>query len=433
MTPRHKAQTAIFGAIGLLALLTVLMLMGVIPGIKSRQTPPFTLEVWSPKDEEEIWQKMAADYTETAGVSAAVKYVKKNTSSYEAELLNALASGRGPDVFWMKDADLEKHIDKIKPLADNELGYQKKNLRSVFADALIPAVTTADGGLLATPLTFDTLALFYNRDHFNSANIPAPPQTWEELVEQAKKLTRLSEVGSITRSGVAMGTASNIDHAADILLLLIYQSGGEIIAPDRKISAIDSPASASALLFYTSFANSTKKTYSWNSFFDDSLAALAKGEASMAFGYASDVKKIAELNPQLNFDAAPLPQQAKTGNQINIGRFEMLAVSRLSKESENAWRFLLWLQNKTAAKKYADAVGLPPARRDLVNSKPPAEYLVTFYDQTLSARTIPAVVSASLPEILENAIDAVINRKFSVSDALRRADADLNRVLKPSP
>lgn len=429
----NKAQVIIFGAIGLVVLLAVLMLTGVIPGVKPRQPPPFTLEIWSPNDEEELWEDIAADHREKEGASATIKFQRKNPDTYEIELINALASGQGPDIFWLEDSDLEKHGDKLTPLAEGELGYQKKNLRSVFADALVEAVTDARGQLLATPLYFDTLALLYNRDYFNSANIPAPPQTWEELAEQSRRLTKFSEVGSITRSGIALGTAANVDHAADIMLALIYQANGEIIAPGGKSSAIDNPATLSALLFYTSFANAAKKTYSWNAFFDNSLAAFAKGETVMAFGYAADVKKVSELNPQLNFDAAPLPQQSKENSQTNFGRFGVLAVSRLSKESDNAWRFLLWLQGKDVEKKYIDALGLPPARRDLVGTKPPAEYLVTFYDQVLSARTAPVIIASSLPKILKAMIEAVVNKKFSINEAVRRADTDLNRVLRPNP
>ncbi len=425
-----KPQLIIFGSIGAVVLVALAMLLGIIPGLKQTDVPPFTIEVWDQEDPPQIWREIISSYNETVK-SATINYVKKDPKTYEAELVNALASDKGPDIFFLEDGQLEKHGDKIKPLADGSLGYKRKDIKNVFADSVVSAVTGGQGELLGVPMFFDTLALFYNRDYFNSANIASPPATWDELVNQSQKLTKTSEVGSIIRSGAALGTASNVEHSSDILLALIYQSGGQVIDTKAGESLIDNPATVSALLFYTSFANSTKKTYAWNSFFANSLEAFAKGDTVMAFGYAKDVKMINGLNPQLNFDAAPLPQPTGQDTEINLGRFRLAVVSRLSKESDNAWRFLLWLESQEAQKKYIDLVGLPPSRRDLVNSKPPSDYLNTFYDQVLSARTIPVAAGMTIPKVLNNMIDAVVNRKFSISEAINRAEADINSVFKP--
>jgi len=39
----------------------------------------------------------------------------------------------------------------------------------------------------ASPLSINTLALFYNRDLLNEAGIVLPPVTWEEFVNDSKK------------------------------------------------------------------------------------------------------------------------------------------------------------------------------------------------------------------------------------------------------
>ena len=304
-------------------------------------------------------------------------------------------------------------------------------MKTIFADGIANAIINDKGELLGTPLAFDTLSLFYNRDTLNAANIPTPPATWDDLVNQTKQLTSLSEVGGIRRSGVAMGTASNVDHAADILLALIYQSSGVIIDTANQKSAIKNPATESALAFYTSFADATKKTYAWNSFFDDSLTSFAKGDTAMAFGYAKDVPRIVALNPQLNFDVAALPQTANSDRRVTFGRFEVLAVSRQSKQGEQAWNFLLWLENPDTEKSYIDAVGLPPARRDLVTSKPPRDYLSPFYNQVLPARTLPIQGDDSLPQIINDMIDSVVNHKFTIQDAILRAENQIDALLRP--
>ena len=423
-----KAQLTLFGGIGAITLLAILVLTGVIPGLKDSKLPPFTLTIWGTEDPEDLWQALGRKYRD-ANDSATITYIAKNPRTYETELVNALAAGKGPDIFILPDVKIADHRDKIRPLREGELAYQKRGLRAVFPDELLDGVTGANDELLGTPLAYDTLGLFYNRDYLNAANIPLPPATWDDLVAAARALTRYTETGSIRRSGVALGTAVNVEHAEDILLALIYQSGGAIIASDDRAADVKNPATSSALDFYSAFANSTKQAYSWNAFFAPSLDAFAAGETAMAFGYAADAKRIFAKNPQLNFDVAPLPRTARESPSLSIGRFSVATVSRLSPEGMNAWRFLLWLQQKSVAEQYSEAVGLPPPRRDLVNAKPPREYLAPFYGQVLTAKTLPLRLGASLAAIVRDMIDDTAERRFSTEQVLTRATQRINALL----
>ncbi len=429
----NRPQLIIFGAIGVIALVAFLLLTGVLPGLKERPPEPFTLTLWGVLDEPELWQAIGQTYRNEIVPSATVEYVKKEPKTYEIELLNALAAGRGPDVFFLEDIALESYQNKISPLPEGSFGYQKGELKNVFADGAATLITDGSGALLATPLTLDTLALFYNRDYLNAANIPSPPATWEELIDQVRLLTKLSSVGGIQRSAIAFGTAANVDYAADILAALIYQSGGAFVNPAGTAGALEDSPAASALSFYTAFANSTKKIYTWNAFFESSLGAFAKGDTAMAIGYATDVPLIALENPQLNFDVAPLPQARDAKTPVTLGRLRLAAVPRTSIQEEQAWRFLLWLQSKDIQKTYADAVGLPSARRDLVNSKPPRDYLAPFYAQVLTAKTLPVVLGAPLQSALDAMIQAVANGRLSVEQAVNRAQAEIAALLRPQP
>ena len=427
-----RFQLIVYGAIGVIVLGLLLVLTGVIPGLRNRGPAPFTLTVWGIGDDALVWQRLGDTYQKTVLEAATIRYVRKNPASYEAELVNALASGQSPDIFVLEDAWLEKHRDKIKPLPSGTAGYLRETIKATFPDSISSAIVTDKGELLGTPLVFDTLALFYNRDYLNSANFPNPPQTWGELLEQLKILTTYTEGGTIKRSGIALGTASNVQNAADILLLLMYQSGGRAIETAKRESAIQSPATESALTFYTSFSNPIARTYSWNGAFPLSLEAFAKGDAAMVIGYARDAKRIQALNPQLNFDIAPIPQldAAEDANRVNYGRFSIFAVSRLSKNVEESWKFLVWLQGREPQKTYSDAVELPPARRELAVSQPPREQLVPFYRQILSARILPAAGGGRLTGIINAMIGAAVNRQLTVSQAISRADQEFNELLR---
>lgn len=426
-----RFQLIVYGAIGVIVLGLLLVLTGVIPGLRNRGPEPFTLMVWGVGDDTLAWERLGDTYRKTVLEAATIRYERKNPATYETELVNTLASGQSPDIFVLEDAWLEKHRDKIKPLPSGTQGYLRETIKTTFPDSVAGAIVTDTGELLGTPLVFDTLALFYNRDYLNSANFPNPPRTWEELLAQVKILTTYTEGGTIKRSGIALGTASNVENAADILLLLMYQSGGSAIETAKRESAIQSPATESALNFYTSFSKPTSRTYSWNANLAPSLEAFARGEAAMAIGYARDATRIQALNPQLNFDVASMPQlKAEDANRVNYGRFSVFTVSRLSKNVEESWKFLLWLQGREPQKTYSDAVELPPARRELAVSQPPREYLTPFYRQTLSARTLPAAGGGRLTGIINVMIGAAVNRQLSVAQAISRADQEFNDLLR---
>lgn len=427
---RVQPQVIIFGFIGVVVVLAILVITGILPGLKTQPPPPFSLEIWGTDENADIWESITDEYTRNAVVSAKITYVAKDPATYEDELVNALASGKGPDIFFLKDSLVRKDSDKILTLAEGQLGYRARDLRITFADGIAAGITDKTGNLLGVPLAFDTLALFYNRDYFNSANIPSPPKTWAELTDDAKRLAKFSDIGSIQRSGVALGVASNVDHAADIMLALILQKGGGIVDQAGTRSAIASQATEDAISFYTSFGRTAQKTYSWDTFFDRSITAFAKGDTAMALGYADDVKKIAVVNPQLNFDVAPLPQDENALQAVNIGRFTMLSVSRTSAHPNDAWNFLLWLESQKVEKVYIDAVGLPPARRDLVGSTPPRDYLTPFYGQALSAKTIPVALGDSLETILDDMIDGIVTGRFQTGDAIGRADSQIGDLLR---
>jgi sn-glycerol 3-phosphate transport system substrate-binding protein len=60
------------------------------------------------------------------------------------------------------------------------------------ADEFIPAISAyysdADGRLLSMPFNTSTPVLYYNKDEFKKAGIKAPPETWQALEADARKL-----------------------------------------------------------------------------------------------------------------------------------------------------------------------------------------------------------------------------------------------------
>lgn len=427
-----------FGGIGVIVLLAVLVVFDVIPLGRRQRPPSVTLTVWG-FEEGRLWQEIFARYT-AAFPNIKIAYVKKNPEVYEQELLNALASGTGPDIFALSNTQIVKHKDKLSLLPQDTLLFRPRDFRSAFFDAAGEDLITSDGQIIGLPFVVDTLALFYNRDFFNSANIALPPKTWEELVDAAARLTSYSEVGTVSRSGIALGTGANIEHAADILSALLAQSGVELVDRKNLTSGLRGQQSSggllgpaeSALSFYTAFADSVKRTYSWSSFFPNSLDAFAQGKTAIIFGYAEDVSRIEGKNPHLEFDVSSFPQPKNTAAKVYYGRYRFNGVAKQSKNPVEAWRFLLWFAGRDNNKMFAESLRLAPSRRDLVGERPAEGHLEIFYNQVLAARTWLIPDEDKVEEILKEMINSVVNKSASAENAVGRANVKINGLLNQS-
>ena len=78
--------------------------------------------------------------------------------------------------------------------------------------------------------------MFYNKDLFNTAGIATPPKTWDEFISVIRKLSAKDKFGNLTKSGAAIGAADNVNNAADILSLLMMQTGAKMISEPTKQS-----------------------------------------------------------------------------------------------------------------------------------------------------------------------------------------------------
>ena len=55
----NRAQLIIFGSIGAIVLLALMLLTGVLPGLENPITRSFTIEVWGFRDPPGVWQEIA--------------------------------------------------------------------------------------------------------------------------------------------------------------------------------------------------------------------------------------------------------------------------------------------------------------------------------------------------------------------------------------
>jgi len=402
----------------------ILIIIGLT---KSEKCRPVSLEVWGVYDEPENINEFIKEYKKIDKCIADIKYQQKNFADYEKELINALAVDKGPDIFLMHNTWLPKHKDKIAELPETLLSYA--NFKQIFVDVAEQDLTD-NNKIYGIPLYVDTLALFYNKNFFNSAGISSPPEIWEDLIDDLDKLTQKNQWSGIERAGIAIGTAENVNRASDILALLMLQNGTKMIS-DNKKSATFGESGKSALMFYIDFSNPSKRTYTWNRQMPYSVDAFADGKAAMMFAYSHHIKTLSDKNPYLNYGIAPMPQIKGREFDVNYANYWAWTVSKKSKVQEEAWKFILYLSQKTNNQRYLQKAHLPAARRDLIDwQKKDNLDLAVFARQSLTAKNWYQIDSAAIEKIFNDAIESVVLGSVTYDDAIENMVNQINLLMK---
>jgi len=413
---------------GIIAIIIVMVAVVGFLGVGRVPSPPAagSVEVWGFGDDENIWQDVINRFQATHQ-TITVTYRRFDAAGYEDMLINRLAEGKGPDVFFVPHTWVTKHRDKIFPMPQRAGAFSVSDFKSTFVDAAADDMISPAGEILGMPVFMDTLALFYNKDLFNAAGIAEPPAMWDEVATTSRMLTHLGPGGDITASGIALGSARNVEHSFEIMSALMLQKGG--------ISSVAGKASfgagaGTALAFYTSFADPAKQNFSWSKSASDSLDAFAQGTTAMMIGFAGDIERIRARNPHLNFAIAPLPQVAASRASANWGEYFFPAVSQQSKNKQAAWQFIMFASSREGAVPYLAATHRPPARRDLISAGTNSTDLAVFWPAVLAARSWAVPDDTATRRLFEEAIDAVLSRTADPASAVSRLESQL-RLLTP--
>ena len=139
-----KQQKILFGIVGFVVIFGVLVVLGIIPGLKKSNTGPggsssgqMTLEFWG-IDKKEAFNDLINSYQSIAGIQ--INYTQVNEDNYEEKLIDALASQRGPDVLMIKHNWVPKHYEKLYPIPKS--GLSTKELKEAFVDVVADASTS---------------------------------------------------------------------------------------------------------------------------------------------------------------------------------------------------------------------------------------------------------------------------------------------------
>lgn len=294
-----------------------------------------TLTYWGLWEESSIMTEVIKDYqTENSHVS--INYVYQSPKDYRERLQSAFARGEEPDIFRFHNTWRPMLKKELAPVPSTV--FSQEEFKNTFYPVAFEDLSS-QGEIYGIPLMFDSLALFYNPALLEAAG-KTVPETWDELRTTAKEITVYDDENKIQTSGVALGTGENVEHFSDILGLMILQNGADPAYPTNQLTQ-------DALTFYTLFRT---RDHVWDQTLPNSIYAFAIEKVAMIFAPSWQVFTIKDINPNLNFKTAKVPQLPD--NQVSWATYWAEGVSSQSENQEEAFAFLKYLSTPTVMRKF---------------------------------------------------------------------------------
>ncbi len=386
------------------------------------------VEIWGTFDGRLVEKSLNAIndvYPELAGVS----YVEKSKSSFNSEVLEAIAAGEAPDLLLLDDTLLNKNKNRIISIDRGLLTRETfKNTFSAGSEVYF----AEDGGIYGIPMFIDPLVMYWNRDLFAAEGIPRPPTTWGEFYDLSKKLTKSDENLNITQSAIAFGEAVNVKNYKEILATLFMQIGNPIVklgvegVPIPVLSGDEThPSVISALSFFTDFSDSSRGFYSWNRSLPDSDEMFLSNDLATYFGFGSEVQTIRVKNPNLNFDIAEIPRADGVKKKSVYGKFYGLVIPKAAKRPGISYQVAVSLSSNANLPVFVANTRLTPARLDLISEIQDTADLSVFNREAVYAESFLDPDPIATDNLFKSMVEYVTSGRKSMKEAVQIADTEI--------
>ncbi len=384
---------------------------------------------WGLWEDEKI-VKPVIDAYQRQNPNVTIKYVEENKLEYRTRLQSSIARDQGPDIFRFHNTWLPMLTVELSPLPEDL--KTKLNFTNTFYPTAYYDLVRSNK-IYGIPLMFDGLSLIYNSDIFQNAGLPAP-SSWDEVAEDAKKLTVMDEQQNIKVAGITLGN-TNVENWSDILGAMLLQNGADPSLPTDTCAK-------EAIQYYVSFTTGNPKV--WDDTMGNSLLAFANGKAAMTIGPSWEIFELKKMNPNLNFKVVLFPQIP--GGKRYWASYWAEGVNAKSKNQKEAWDFLMFLSKKEnlqmmyteAAKSSKERLfGEIYPRIDMANLLQDDNLVAPFLTGAkeakswyLSGRTYDQGINDRIIKYYEDLINSLNKQEQTVDEALKTVSLGVAQVYK---
>lgn len=281
------------------------------------------------------------------------------------------------------------------------------------------------GKTYMVPFYISKTLLFYNKVMLKEAGLTRPPQTFDELMEYSRKMTKGERSGLMTL---------NFDW---LYWPLFAMNGVELLSPDGKKAAFNTPAAVRTLdTLARATADGAINKISWTGRWVEPNGAFAAGTVGFHQAHAPAFFYIRGGGKWVNADTlgvAHMPGGFATPNSHGFG------ISKSTKHPEIAWDFVKLATND----KWAYTLGT--TLRNLTGTRADSRILEHFQKEDPLAAAVlrtqvehldklvgnwPQAKDAEIKEAFYSEVQAAVLGQKKAAEALAEAERKINRILR---
>ena len=346
----------------------------------------------------------------------------------------AIKGGNTPDLAIMFSIDLYSLLamDAIADIDSFCTTEEDQQWLDGFYDGFM--MNSRDGETTyGIPWQRSTIVLYYNKDAFEAAGLDPeqPPTTWDELYEDAQKLT-ITENGQTTQYGIQIPS----DGYAYWMLqtFCVQQDGFNLMNDTGTETYYDDERTAKGLKFWKSLSEDGSQPsgiVAWATTPSDFL----EGKTAMMYHTTGNLTNV-KNNATFNFGVAMLPENESFGSPTGGGNFYIF--KGVSEERQQAaFDFIKWMTDDERVAQWSIDTGYVATRPSAYETDRMKQYAEEF-PYCLVARDqleygyaeLSTYNQAEVQKAIDDAISYVMTDQQDVETALATAQQTADGILQ---
>ena len=329
------------------------------------------------------------------------------------------------DVVW--PGLLANHLADLKPYTK---GVEKEHFESLIAN------NTVKDKLVAMPWFTNAGLLFYRKDLLDKHGQKVPV-TWDELAAAATKVQAAERAAGNERMwGYVWQGRAYEGLTCDALEWVSSFGGGTVVDTSGKVT-VDNPAAAKALETAAGWVGTISPKAVLNYGEEEARGVFQAGNAVFMrnWPYAWSLGQGADSPVKGRIGVTVLPKGGADGRHAAALGGELLAVSKYSKNAALAAELVMYMTSREVQKEralkasYNPTIGALYKDTEILAANP---FMGSLYTTFTSAVGRPATVTGArynqVSNEFWNAAHDVLSGRAKAPEALKRLDANLNRL-----
>jgi multiple sugar transport system substrate-binding protein len=393
-------------------------LLGVSMLSLSAQAEPVKVSLWSITGDNDLFATLTDDFNASQD-DIFIEWRGLPFDDLVNESLRAFATGQAPDIICLDNPDFALFSSRgaMLDITDRVAASDVIDLSVYYEGPLASAMW--DDRLYGVPKATNTIALFYNEDMLTAAGVE-PPQTWDDLLEAARKLNDpANNVYGITWSARA-------NEEGTFQFLPWIQMGG------GNFDKVNTPGAVKALEIWKTMLDerlASQDVLSQGQW--DSTGTFNAGNAAMAISGPWELGRMSE-EAQFNWGVTLLPTEVEGGARSSaMGDFNW-GIFANTRHPDEAFRVVEYMVSQSD-RLFPEFSNIP-ARSDIAlpstgNERRDAA-LAVFQEQLQYAQPRgPHPEWQRISKAIYDAMQAALTGQTTAQAALDQAQATIEQIV----